>query len=254
MRIINKRQRNLLWPIVAGVLLIAFITTIIISSHHLNDLELIQIHAASDDVMTYIEQITDSENEENDRYIAYALTYAQNENDINELTAEEIKTIIQDRFNVEINVEDINSIGVTSYLFDKQISHSPEDNKYAINTENYSQSQIAHIPIIKYVIRDIHKSGKNYTVNYQRYIVDNPYEILNYYARQKEQADQEGVYYDDDSNLIATYLTGKGKIKDIKTCITADNVEQIARKDGSVKVTYIVKNDKLLVDKIEKVE
>lgn len=254
MRSINVRKRNLLWPVITSVLLVAFIVTIIIFSHHLNDLELAQIRSTSDDVMTYIEQITDSENEENDRYIAYALTYAQNENNVTELTAEEIKTITQNHFNIELTVEDINNIGVTPYLFDKQIYHQAEDNKYLINTESMTQAQIARIPITKYIIQDIQKSGNNYIVEYQKYIVDNPYEILNYYAKRKEQASQDGVEYHDDSDLIAAYLTGKGKIKDIKKFVTSENVEQIARKENKLKVTYIVKNDKLLVDKIEKIE
>ena len=234
----------------------ALIAFIIISNHHLSDVELAFIRSASDDTMMYIEQIVDSDGDENDRYIAYALTYAQNERDVTELTADEIQNIVQDRFNVEITSDEINDVGITAYLFDKQISHRPEEKVYTLNAENLSQSQIAKIPITKYVIKHIGKAGGNYFVEYEKYVVDNPYSILDYYQKQTESLPDEERAANPfpEASGVYKYLVAEGKIKDIKTAINKDNIESIGRIDGSLKVTYIVKNDKLLVDKIEKIE
>lgn len=215
-----------------------------------------EIRKTSDDTMAYIDQINDLNNTETDHYILYALTYAYNEKDINELSSVEIKKIAESHFNIELKEEDINNTGVTLYLLENQVSHNPEESKYTLNTENLTQSQIAKIPIVKYVVKNVSKSGGNYYVEYEKYIVDNPYAVLDYYHKLTESMSDEerAANSSAESDGIYKYLTAQGKIKDIKAAINSDNIADIGRIEGGAKVTYIVKNDKLLVDKIEKIE
>ncbi len=250
----RKFNVKLLWPIAVGILLVAFITTLIVTSHHVNDLEHAKIVDTSADTISYLEEVESVETEDIDKYIAYALAYSYGEHDKDILSSNEIKAIIEDHFNVELKAEDIDGIGITPFLMDRHIYFVPEEQKYTLNASDITQSMIANIPVIKYELQDISKSSGKYYVTYEKYIVDNPYEVLNYYADKATKAVEEGKEVSNQNDGIYDYLTAKGKVKSVKNAINSENIDAVGRRDGKIKVTYIVKNDKLLVDKIEKVE
>jgi len=85
-------------------------------------------------------------------------------------------------------------------------------------------------------------NSKKFIVKYDRYIVTNPYDVLNYY--EKNNINNKDKY---DTSNINKYLNGEGKIKLIKNAINKDK----GKKEGNVEITYIIKDKQLLVDNIK---
>ena len=84
-----------------------------------------------------------------------------------------------------------------------------------------------------------------------RYVVTNPYEILNFYSELNEKNKNKKTY---DTTPIFNYLTGKGKEKDIKNYVIGSNFDKFAKKKGEFIVNYIVKDDNILIDSYESVK
>ena len=246
------KKKNLI--IILGVVLLLVVLLVIlfiINSNKLTDLERIKIEDNSKDVMLFMEEVETSK--DIDRFIAYALEYSYNLNDKDILTAKEIKELIQSKFNVELKEDSINDVGVTPYLLDKHIAHDPEEKTYSINKKDLTQAAIAKIPVVKYEISKIKKKGKKYIVTYNKYVVENPYEVLNYYNDMtgKLTDEEKENYTPYDTSDIYNYLTCKGKITSVKEAIDKDNIEKVGKVDKEITVTYIIKDDKLLIDEVK---
>ena len=54
-----------------------------------------------------------------------------------------------------------------------------------------------------------------------------------------------------DTSDIYNYLTCKGKITSVKEAIDKDNIEKVGKVDKEITVTYIIKDDKLLIDEVK---
>ena len=52
-----------------------------------------------------------------------------------------------------------------------------------------------------------------------------------------------------DTKPISEYLKGEGKIKVIKNAINNDNIKDIGKIEKGPKIVYVIKNDKLLIEK-----
>ena len=234
--------------IILGVLLVVVLLVIllIIKTTKLSKFERIKIEDTSKDVMLFYEEIDNKEIDGTDGYIAYALEYSYNVNDKKELTTKEIKELIESKFNIELNEDKLNDVGITPYLLKKNISHDPSEKKYSIDKSILTQQDIAEIPVIKYDITKIDKKGKKYVVTYDKYIVKNPYEIMNYYSDLNVQSEEEETTYN--TNDIYNYLTCKGKVTSVKDAINKDNIEKVGKVEKQITITYIIKDDKLLID------
>jgi hypothetical protein len=202
-------------------------------------------------VMSHMEELdfdtsnVDSSNESNpvvngyplDRYIAYALEYSYDRHDKSELSTTEIKELIARLFDIELDSEKLNGVGVSPLLLDKHIGHEPINQVYNIRKE-YTKRDIADIPVSAYVLNEIKVNSENtiYTVTYNKYTAKNPYDIL---PHANSNAD------------VNAYLNGKGKISSIKALITADNAESISAAEKQTTVEYIVKDGELRVKSIK---
>lgn len=240
----QEKYKNKIMIICVGVLLLVILLTLIINSskNNINKLEKIKIEEVSNDIMSFMEEIEDVDSKEVDKYISYALEYSYNFNDKNELTVKEIKDLIESKFTIKLKEKDIKDIGITPLLLDKNIYHNPEENKYSIDKSNITQPMIAKIPITTYEIDTIERKKDKYIITYDKYVVSNPYEVLNYYNDNNIDSKQ--------SKKIMDYLTCKGKITSVKEAINKDNITKVGKIKESVIVTYILKKDKLLVDSI----
>ena len=234
--------------IVLGVLLIVLLLVIllIIKTTKLSKIEKIKIEDTSSDIMLFYEEIDNKEVNDTDGYIAYALEYSYNVNDKSELTTKEIKELIESKFNIKLEEDKINDVGITPYLLKKNISHDPSEKKYSIDKSILTQQDISEIPITKYEITNIKKKGKKYIVTYDKYVVKNPYEIMNYYSDLNVQSEEEETTYD--TSEILNYLTCKGKITSVKKILTKDDLETLAKKEKSIEIKYILVDGNLKID------
>ena len=124
--------------------------------------------------------------------------------------------------------------------------------KFLIDKTQITQSEIADKKLTFYEIDSIKKiSSEHFKVTYDKYVVTNPYEILNYYTDLNNKKSTKKKY---DITPIYNYLVAKGKEKDVKNYVIGGNFEKFAKKKGKLKVDYVVKNDKLVIDSYETVK
>ncbi len=176
------REARIVKPrFIAGLILIAIlfsaIATIFIPKQNefpVSELERIALKEYSAKYANYLEEIdrtgdADKDNQNNpiinnfplDRYIAYALEYSYNENDKSELTVKEIKKFLESVFDAEFKEEEINNVGISPLLLDKNVNHDPVSKVYSIQ-KTTDKRQIAAIPITKYIRKKhLHQQRKN---------------------------------------------------------------------------------------------
>ena len=220
------------------VIVLFFAISIVIYNHfHINTLERDLLNEQSKIIMNYYDTVENSESDGNDRYILFALNYADNELDKYSLNSKEIKEIINNYFNISISEEDINNIGITELLLDNNIIQNYQDNKYEIDKKNINQQTIAKRSVVIYKQKTIKKRGKEYTISYEKYSIDNPHEVLNYFIEKN----------DTNTERINDYLSAKGKIKDIKESVTDDLLNSKFKKMDDVEVTFILDGTKFLI-------
>ena len=73
-----------------------------------------------------------------------------------------------------------------------------------------------------------------------QYKVSNPYEILNYYMDKNDY----------DTKNISDYLSGDKNIKVMKEALDLEALRNIQNEGTKIKATFIVKDNKLLLDSI----
>lgn len=233
--------------IIVAVLLIAAIAGIIIvksqpTEFPLSSLESLALTERTETAINYLEEIDKgSETFDNlsdyplDRFVAFALEYNYNENDKTEISAKQIKKLVESIFDITLKTEDINNVGISPLLLDKNVTHDPVGKVYTINPPT-DKRIIADIPITKYIENKTftNKDKTAYTIIYDKYTAKSPYDVI-------PHASGEGV---------KDYLEGKGKIKSIKNTITKDNATEIVAPAKQTTITYVVKNGKILIKSI----
>lgn len=234
-----------------GVLLavvVAVIIIILVNKNKLTDLEKVKIKEASSKVENYLDEIVLHEDNEG-KYINYAIEYLYNETDDKEYSMESIIETINTSFNIEYKEEDVAKAGITKEMVDKGIVYDSTNNTFKYNVTK-TPADVANTPIIKYGIKKIKKkSNSKFEVTYEKYVVENPNEIYNYYNNENNKnTDGERKY---DTKEIVAYLKGEEKIGKIKKTITKDTISNYGKIEKGPKVTYILKDDKLVIDKIK---
>ena len=243
--------RNIIGLALAAIIIVAGV--IIFSPKQtefpLSELERISLEEHSAKAANYLEEIDNSEesskdaahnptinNHHLDRYIAFALEYNYNENDKTELTVKEIKKFLESIFDGEFNENDINSVGISPLLLDKNVNHDPVGKTYSIK-KDFSKRQIADIPISKYIIKNsfTDKDKSIYTIVYDKYTAKSPYDILPHI----------------DGANTKDYLEGKGKVASFKNAINSDNAKKITNPEKETIVEYILKGNQLKIKSIK---
>ena len=185
----------------------------------LSELERISLEEHSAKATNYLEEL--DRNEENDKA---------------ELTVKEIKKFLESVFDGEFNENDINSVGISPLLLDKNVSHDPVGETYSIK-KDFNKRQIADIPISKYIIKNsfANKDKSIYTIVYDKYTAKSPYDIL-------PHIDGAGT---------KDYLEGKGKVTSFKNAINSGNAKEITNPEKETIVEYIVKDNQLKIKSIK---
>ena len=224
------------------------ILLVIFNSKKVSTLERLKITEYSDQTINYVNNIIDSEDK--GRYIVFSIDYIYNNENINSISFDKVIDTINKTFNLKYDKNTLNEIGITEEMAKNGISLL-DDNKYNYNNKK-TKLDIANTEILYLKMNKIAKKNKKtFYVTYDRYRVESPYEILNYYNDYNVNAsldNKETI----DTSLITNYLDGKGKIKDIISFIDENNIDKFSKKIGSIKVTYKTDGDKLYIDNIKK--
>ena len=231
--------------IVAGVIIFSPKQT----EFPLSELERISLEERSAKAANYLEELDRNEEIDKDaahnpiandypldRYIAFALEYNYNENDKTELTVKEIKKFLETVFDGEFDEKDINSVGISPLLLDKNVSDDPVGEVYSIR-KDFDKRQIADISISKYIIKKsfTNKDKSIYTIIYDKYTAKSPYDILPHI----------------DGANTKDYLEGKGKVTSFKNAINSDNAKKITNLEKETIVEYILKDNQLKIKSIK---
>ena len=239
MKKIDKKYLIIAISVIALLIILGLILCKFTCNKKLSDLEKIKITEGSDKYSNYFEYLDGSKKV--DDYIVYALMYNYNENDKDSLSFSEIHKTINNIFSTKIKLKDIEDSGMSPSIVNTNISK--EENGFKLNNTDKSYATIASTKIVKYNINNIEKINNNkYQVIYDKYIISNPYDVLNYYNDNNKTKETEE---------ISSYLKGKGKITNIKKYINKKNQNKVGKKDKEITVTYVVKNNKVLIENIK---
>ena len=138
----------------------------------------------------------------------------------------------------------------------KGITFDASNNTYKYNNP-LTPADLSNISIVKYEMNTISKINKNkFKVTYDRLVVENPYEVLNFYNDYNiSQSEIDEMVEDDvekvDTKDIIDYLKGNGKKSSVKKLIKKSDIEKYGKIDGSITITYIIKDNKLLIGNIK---
>ena len=239
-----------------SLIFVIFTFTYLFNSRNVSSIEEKEIKNSSSELMYYIDDITLSKSKEIDKYILFALDYTYNTTGKDSMTVTELNDFFKDHFTKKFTEESIKNIGITPMLLEKNVTYDVTTNAYKLNNVKKDNATIAETPITYYKLEGIVKINKRkYRATYRTYTIENPYDMLNYYLEKNskvEGVEKDGVYTYDlkDITPIRNYLSGSSKIGSLKKSIDSD-VSKYAKKGKKLKVTYTIKNDKILIDKIK---
>lgn len=227
------------------ILLVLVILIFVFFRNNITSLEKIKLEEKSSEISDYFEEIVD--NEGKDKYLNFAIEYLYNSKDKEEFTINEILEVINSNFDLSYTDKDILDIGMTNNMLNRNIVYDTALNGYKYSND-ITISDIANKKVSYFKIKKINKvNEKKFKIIYDRYVIENPYEVLNYYNNYNIEHPEEKI----DTTVIVEYLKGTEKIGKFKEKVRNEDKTNFGKKDGKIEVTYIIKNNKLLVEKIK---
>lgn len=250
--------------VILGILSIIFlvaITIYIVLSVNISKIEEEKLINDTVNYSNYIEDITDSKSKEIDKYIIYALDYSKNVNNSNEMSPEAISHFLEVNLNKKIKAEDIENYGVNPNMLERNITFDTSKKSYVLNDKNLDRQSIGKNQVTYYKRVKIRKiNRKKYTIKYEKYIIDDPYKVLDYFL-EKNRSDKgvegkDGVMTYDivDTTGIKNYLM-TGEISNIKSFLNQNNkdIKKFAKKSGTIKIVYVISDsNEVQIYKIKK--
>lgn len=234
------KKKIVITVIIVILLIILGSIFIIIRPNKVTELEKIKLEEYALKSSLYLEEL-EEDTDSIYKDINYIMFSNLDKSNYVEMSYDEMKNSLYSIFNVSISDEDLEKQSLLLASSDKKISYDMIEKKYYLDLTHLSNQDIAKIPIVKYELKNIKKiNNKKFKVEYNRYQFDAPYEILNYY-------NDNGF----DTKIIGDYLSGKNSKTAVKEFLTSDALSNINSKKGKTVVTYIVKDNKLLIDSIE---
>ena len=230
-------------PISIVLIIILGIVGFILFGKHMTELERVKITDDSKTLVYNIDEVIERDFSD-ESYIMFALEYLKQTKGGTVFSLYEVRDVIANTFEKGIDHDTIIATGITPYMVGRGVTFDSATNCYSYN-KTYTRVDINNMPVVKYSIKKISKkNSKKYVVTYDKYVVDNPYSIYDYYISNSN--DQEHI------NIINEYLKGTGNSNKVKDLITNDNIDKIGSRKGQIKITFIVKDSKLKISKIEK--
>lgn len=241
--------------VILGILVLIFLvfTSIyLLSAKNVSSIEKQEIKTNSKELINYIEDITDTESKEIDRYIIFALDYSYNTNSLNTLTIDQIYDFLNDKFTLKITKEDLEHIGITPVMLNRDITYDSTKKAYTLNIVKKNTNNIMETPIIYYKLDKLSRANKRkYIAVYRQYIIENPYDVLNYYLEKNMNIGSDEQDKLVDVTPIRNYLMGNAKVSSVKDIINDEDISKYGKKGKKIKITYIYKDNNIRIDKIK---
>ena len=220
--------------IVIAILVVTILLIMLLSGNKISILEEETLKSYSNKMINYIEKGTKDED-----YIISAVKYYYNEENKTSISLKEVSKYIKENYNKKISEKEMKNIGISEKLMKEKIMIDIEKSQYNYKNEKTLQD-IANTKIYTYKIKEINKLSENkYEIEYQKYVIENPYEVLNYYQGKK------------DITKINNYIMGKGTTKEFLESINEKDLSKFAKKKKQVTVEYEVVNRSLTISKIK---
>lgn len=236
--------------ILVGLVILILLISLIISKKSITPLEELTMKNYSEEIVSNLDVI-DHKNNKLDRYVIYTLKYYKSNKNIDSLTVSEINNFIKSHFNIKTSKKKIEKLGITPTMVEERVTFIPEEDKYKLVTNELSYAEIAKEKIVKYNYKKVVKVSNNkYKVTYSKYVVKDPYKVLNYYMdlNNKNNSKKKNKTYD--TSKIEGYLKGKNTKEEFTKYITEKNISKVGKIKEDVVVTYIVDNQDILIDEV----
>lgn len=243
----DRKQLGIISLMGVGIVALVIIIIFMIMSKNISQIEKNTIMDKSKTYSYYLEYVEDKKKGTDD-YIIYALKYSTINDHKSGLSSAELSNLISEIFNKKIDEDTIRKNGVSEKMLKENIMYSPADDMYDLITPKADPKVIAETPVSYYKFKKLSRiNSKKYSIVYQKYVIEDPYKVLNYYLDLNNQTDM--MY---DIAPYKNYLVGSDSIVRFKESIKAEDVDKYAKKDKKYKVTYIVDGDKVLIDKVSR--
>lgn len=236
----NTSKKKLIAYTLAIVLVLGIIIFFCVNNFVITKMEKSTIREYNEKIEEHLDILLDDK--EDGKYIIFAIRYLNNISGNDHISGEEVIKVVNDTFELKYSKDTLSKIGITPGMHSKGIMYDEANNVYTYKNEQ-TRTDIAATPVKKYAIKKMSKKSKTkFVVTYKVYTVENPYEILNYFNDYNSNA-KEKV----DTKPILDYLKGNGNISKVKALITEDNIKKFGKIDKDVKVTFVIKNEKLVL-------
>ena len=240
-----EKRKNIIYFGAVLAVIIVILVIYIITSKNISSIERNALMKQSNDVISYLDYL-DVDDVKTEDYILFALNYSNDTNSKSILTSTALSELVGSKFNTNLSADDIKNNGITEKLLDQKIVYNTGDDSYELSLAKKSAGIIAKTQVNYYKVKSVKKiNKKKYNIVYQKYIIENPYDVLNYYI--SYNAENNDFY---DITPLRNYLAGSDNIATFKKAIKDEDIDKFAKKDKKIKVTYVVKDDSLLIDKI----
>lgn len=202
----------------------------------------------------YLHYYTDVDKNENEftKYVLFAVNYYYNEEGKEEVSFKDIRKLAKEVFGINVKDKDLEKVGLITYMIENGINYTPGSKMYTISQKN-TMPELAQKEITKYnQIKAVKKSGSTYVVTYEKYTVEKPYELMNYYMDKSQDTKNKDAAKDKKiADEILEYLRGKAKVGTIVNYINKDNIKRCGKVGNKITITYKSTDDGLVISKIK---
>lgn len=232
--------------IILGILILVFLvlaSIYFIGTKNISSIEKKQIIYDTNKYIYFADDLLNKSEKEEDNYILFSLDYNYANNNSYEMTSDEIYNFIKNSFTKRISKDNIKNNGISPLLMDNKITYDASSDKYKI--DKISANKLAKKELVYYKLKSIRRiNNKKYTIKYDKYVIRDPYKMLNYYIDKNNNNNMKNGEFQD-ITPITDYLKGSTNKKAIKEIINKheDDLKNYSKKDGNIKITYII-NDK----------
>lgn len=239
-----KNLRKNIYLNIILLLLVVFLIFILVYNFKITKLEKIKIDEFDKKVSNYLDEYID--NEDDGKYIIFAIESLSSEKDKNTFSTDEIIKKINNTFDIKYTKKDIFTTGITESMLEKGIVYEDDKDQFIYNNKRTRQD-IANDTIVKYNLKSVKKKSRNrFVLKYEIYEVKDPYKILNYYNNLTNKNNDSKK-----SKIILSYLKGDSTKDTVKDIIDEKNIKEFGKVIGKKKVILIVKDKKLIISNIK---
>ena len=141
----------------------------------------------------------------------------------------------------EIKLKDM---GISPFLHERNIDYDYIESKYIISEVKLSNLDIKEVPLVKFILNDVNKNGNKYVVTYDKYTIEDPYKLLDYYNS------TEGEH--DDTSKILSYLSGNERKQTIIDLLNKDILTNADALKEELKVDYFINDNDFIIKTVSK--